>query len=371
MQGQKGEVQVVRIGNPSISLLPASTEAAEVDVNVSEIDDAKKSKNIKRPKAGQKSHNKKMPTVPLNSTVVNGSGFDTDQDCKNDDDHPGVVVERRCRGRPRKNVFPKKMPGLCAICGKMFSCLHEHMKLHEQPDFKCADCGRQFARKDYLTEHRRTHSNERRYLCVLCGRRFRTSGNLKAHILTHTDERRYQCDQCEKRFRKLNCMRAHIRFVHENIKAYHCDLCQREYASSRGLKLHQMSHRNERPCACSLCPKRFKDNPSLRVHMVTHTGERPFPCSICGRGFTQKSAVMIHEATQHTADGGRIYECYLCECRFNKRTIRDAHIRRHKGIKPYACPMCNWTFPFLGDLRNHMKKKHKVKSARDVSISAR
>jgi len=366
VQGQKGEVQLVRIGNPGVSLLPASTEAAEVEVDVLESDDVKNSKNTKRPKTGQKSYIKKKPSVPLNSSVVNVSHFDTDQDCKNEVDQP----ESRCRTRPCKKVFAKRMPGLCAICGKMFSGLYEHMKLHEQSDFKCADCGRKFTRKYYLDEHRCTHSNERRYLCILCGSRWRTSSSLKAHIRMHTDERRYHCDQCEKRFRKLSSLKDHVRTIHEHIKAYQCDLCRRDYASSSGLKFHLMSHRNERPYACSMCPKQFVNKAKLLLHMVTHTGERPFSCSICGRRFTQKSSLVMHEVTQHTADGGRIYECYLCGCRFNKRTIRDAHIRRHKGIKPYTCSKCNWTFPFLGDLRNHMKKKHKVKSKCDLSISA-
>jgi len=101
--------------------------------------------------------------------------------------------------------------------------------------------------------------------------------------------------------------------------------------------------------------------------MAVHTGQRLYPCAICGRRFTQGSAARTHMITQHSSDGGRCHECDLCGQKFSRRSIRDAHVRRHKGQKPHACSMCDWTFVSNNDLRNHMLKKHKVKGASNNS----
>lgn len=263
-------------------------------------------------------------------------------------------------------VDRRKSWKLCPICGKLYRALHIHMQLHRRKDIQCPDCGRKFARNDYLVEHRHIHTGERPYLCVVCGRGFGSAANMRAHLRSHTDERRYQCDECGKWFRRSGGRTEHIRNVHEKVRAYQCQRCPRAFATSGGLKLHMMGHTNERPHACPLCPKRFKSLQTLNLHTSTHTGARLYPCAICGSRFTQRSAAKVHEATQHSADGGRCHECELCGQRFSKRSIRDAHVRRHRGEKPHSCSMCNWSFAFVGDLRNHMIKKHKMKSSRSA-----
>jgi len=271
----------------------------------------------------------------------------------------GVKKNRRLKNNLIGDSQQSQM--LCPICGKMVRALHVHMRLHQQSPFECTDCGRKFARSDYLTEHRRVHSDERPFLCIMCGHSFGRAANLRAHLRTHSEERRYPCDKCGKWFRRSSHRNDHIRKVHDGLRAYQCKYCPRAYSSASGLKMHMMEHTNERPYGCTMCPKRFKSTATLDLHSSVHTGDRRFPCGVCGRKFTQKSAARIHEMTQHAADGGRCHECEICGQRYSKRTIRDAHVRRHKGEKPHACSMCHWKFAYLGDLRNHMIKKHKVK----------
>ena len=257
---------------------------------------------------------------------------------------------------------------LCSFCGKVFSTLRAlriHMQLHQRPDYECEDCGRKFARSDYLTAHRRVHSNERPFLCMECGHSFTTASTLRSHLHTHSDERQYQCYQCGKWFRRSSGRNEHIRNVHEGVKAYQCTHCPRAFSTSGALKLHLMGHTGERPHACTMCPKRFKRATKLELHLATHSGDRPFPCAVCGQRFTQKSSLRMHEVTQHTADGGRCHECELCGQRFSKRSIRDAHVRRHRGEKPHTCTICYRSFAFIGDLCNHMIKKHKVRRSAD------
>ena len=351
-QTQDGEVKVVRILKSDMIQLPTTTENRDNLPTSLEVAD---SRNIKE--VGSKPVNKNPTSVPTTCNVISGS----------------LSLKDNGRSRAVKNVKPRptsdavdapqrsRSEQLCAICGKMFRKLKSHMRLHRRPDYQCMECGRKFSRKDYLNEHQRVHSNERPFLCVECGLSFRAAGHLRHHLLIHSGERQYQCDQCGKSFRRSGHRNEHVRNVHEGVKAYRCWRCPRSFATTTALKLHVMGHTNERPHACPSCPKRFKSARVLEVHLITHSGERPFPCAICGRRFTQRSAVRMHEATQHTADGGRCHECELCGQRFSKRSIRDAHVRRHRGEKPHTCTICYWSFAFLGDLRNHMIKKHKVR----------
>ena len=357
--GQDGEVQVVKIVSVGEPLPTAAEDLADSpagDVDVAEWDASDLEPAVQTP-----------TSVPDPADAMTGVEEDEVDDGKSGAAAAAtdVVVGRAGRGKSRKSseriAKPPPAPCLCPICGRMFRSVKLHMKLHRQPSFECPDCGRLFARRDYMTEHRRIHSDDRPYLCVDCGHSFATAGTLRVHRRSHSDERRYRCDQCGKGFRRSSHRNEHVRCVHEGVRPYRCPRCPRAFSTSNGLKMHTMSHTDERPHACPLCPKRFKTRLMVDLHQSTHTGERRYPCTVCGRRFTQRSAAVNHERTQHSVDGGRWHQCELCGQTFNKRSIRDAHVRRHLGDKPYACPACAWSFAFAGDLRNHMIKKHKVK----------
>lgn len=264
-----------------------------------------------------------------------------------------------------KRASLQKGPQLCTVCGKMCWRLKTHMRRHVHRDYVCLDCGRKFTRSDYLQDHKSVHSGERRFLCVKCGASFKAAKNLRNHMRTHLVQRRYQCEQCGKWFRRSSGRNEHVRMVHEGMRrilAHGCSRCDRAFATAKQLKWHVMDHTNERPFGCPICSKRFKRKNYLERHMEIHTGEHHrFPCAFCGKQFTQRSSARMHEKTQHAADGGRCFECELCGQKYNKRAIRDAHVRRHKGDKPYHCSLCHWRFVSVGDLRGHMVKKHKVK----------
>jgi len=350
-QGQTGEVYVLRILKSGITQLPNTAENS-ANSPMCDEDDGDDDGNVEQ--TGLKSDVENLKSLPDSTSCSSFENKRCFSDAENDKSRPvGDVVDRGSNSQ--------RLPKLCTICGKMFRNLEVHVRLHRRPDYECPDCGRKFVRSDYLKEHRRVHSNERPFLCMECGLSFKAPSHLRDHLKSHADVRRYRCDQCGKWFRRASHRSEHIRNVHEGVKAFQCKQCPRAFSTANGLKLHVMGHTNERPHACPMCPKQFKRSAKLEQHMVTHTGERPFPCRFCERRFTQTSAVKMHEATQHTADGGRRHQCELCGQRFNKRSIRDAHVRRHKGEKPYACALCSWTFAYAGDLRNHMVVKHKVK----------
>lgn len=64
------------------------------------------------------------------------------------------------------------------------------------PTVKCDICGKSFSQNEYLKQHIRAHTAEKRFECVVCGKPFAQRQHLRFHIFTHTGEKPYECDVC-------------------------------------------------------------------------------------------------------------------------------------------------------------------------------
>lgn len=57
--------------------------------------------------------------------------------------------------------------------------LREHMRVHSDlKPFECLQCGKSFARKNYLSGHMYIHTLEKRFECNECGKKFSRRQNL-------------------------------------------------------------------------------------------------------------------------------------------------------------------------------------------------
>uniref|UniRef100_A0A3Q3EXU6 C2H2-type domain-containing protein n=1 Tax=Kryptolebias marmoratus TaxID=37003 RepID=A0A3Q3EXU6_KRYMA len=110
------------------------------------------------------------------------------------------------------------------------------------------------------------------FFCSFCGKEFKQRKKLTQHIRTHTDERPYSCKWCEKSFHQSAHLIAHVRI-----------------------------HTGERPYACSFCDKRFKDLHTQKRHIRSHTGERPYSCQSCGERFRRRENLVVHMRTHRAA----------------------------------------------------------------------
>ncbi|XP_057315762.1 zinc finger protein 37-like isoform X1 [Hydractinia symbiolongicarpus] len=94
---------------------------------------------------------------------------------------------------------------LCKECGKAYSTkssLAQHVHhYHKHPmAYTCEVCDKKFNRKDFLTKHQKTHTEERSFQCTHCDKQFKTSASLSAHVNgTHNETRRFVCDFCGMR----------------------------------------------------------------------------------------------------------------------------------------------------------------------------
>jgi transposase-like protein len=85
-------------------------------------------------------------------------------------------------------------------CGGSSSSKTDNYMNHGEQRFSCTVCGKSFTRKNGLTRHNLSHSEEKPYPCTVCGKSFKTKGSLAQHNLLHSGEKRHSCTVCGKSF---------------------------------------------------------------------------------------------------------------------------------------------------------------------------
>ena len=73
---------------------------------------------------------------------------------------------------------------------------------HRDGRYQCKVCGETYSRKNDLSKHMQTHSEEKNKHCRFWGKIFTTALNLTKHMLRHTGEITYKCSECNKMFAK-------------------------------------------------------------------------------------------------------------------------------------------------------------------------
>ena len=117
----------------------------------------------------------------------------------------------------------KKKDDTCELCGKRFSAKY-NLEVHKrQKKSTCDVCAQMFCSKGLLVIHKKSKHNQRNFKCDQCMREFDTRSNLKRHINSRTPSR---CDYCSVMF----CNSVDLtRHVYQEHKCKLCEICHNKY----------------------------------------------------------------------------------------------------------------------------------------------
>lgn len=111
---------------------------------------------------------------------------------------------------------------VCEHCGRTYrhaGSLLNHKNSHKTGSFFCSVCQKEFTNLMALKNHRRIHTEPKRYQCLECGKAFRVSTQLICHRRIHTKEKPFSCLLCDKRFSSKSNLRHHQK-MHQSAQSY-------------------------------------------------------------------------------------------------------------------------------------------------------
>lgn len=111
------------------------------------------------------------------------------------------------------------------------------MIFHQDKPFSCDVCGKSFAFKNYLSEHKKVHSEKDKCKCNLCSKTFSSNKVLKRHLRIHTGEKPFKCEFCDKTFGGASNLSEH-RTLHTGRLPYLCKGCNKRFRLWTTLKKH-------------------------------------------------------------------------------------------------------------------------------------
>ncbi|XP_061715541.1 zinc finger protein ZFP2-like isoform X2 [Cydia pomonella] len=240
----------------------------------------------------------------------------------------------------KEHVNMKKKRYTCVFCEKVFkekSLLADHEKHHMAPGrYKCSMCSMSYDSRVLYSDHLKTHAkvdDKFHYSCQYCGKSYLRPSSIARHIRVSHGGMRMQCPICNKLLK--GHLTEHMR-THENERPHECDVCGQKFTQSTQLTVHKRSHTGARPYPCRICKQPFSHSNALMLHIRRHTGEKPFACAMCPQTFSQLPHMKAHMRSIHSKT--EFYKCAKCNTFFKLKALLEAHVEECGAVESLKKP---------------------------------
>ncbi|XP_018318436.1 zinc finger protein 624-like [Agrilus planipennis] len=262
----------------------------------------------------------------------------------------------------------------CGICFTQKNSLEEHVNTHLcQKPFKCNECGETFTKKFYLSVHIKSvhrRENTKTFDCLLCPEVFPSKYYLNVHLGEHGTENLFKCETCGKSFALKSKLNEHKKTTHLGKKRFKCDQCGKKFTRKYYLSVHIKSgHKNDRCILlkCHICKKEFKNKTNLKLHVKEHAKPE---CPLCFQP-TEECACSWNRVDDKCdrlknrfARENLMIRCQTC----SKPILRNSQLKIHLRIhRDYKCILCNEDYKNCNCCDDYMEVSKTINTYRKTS----
>lgn len=131
--------------------------------------------------------------------------------------------------------------------------------------------------------------------------------------------------------------------------------------NDQAIKVTKSAPKRNAKIECSLCNITFPKRSNLRVHIKTSHSGLPYICTLCSENCDSQQELMDHKKSVHRRNN---YQCELCDKVLSTKGMLEGHYLIHKGIKPFACTICEPKREFTRkcQLKAHMETHSEEKN---------
>lgn len=254
-------------------------------------------------------------------------------------------------------MHTKERNYVCELCGSTHKRPHEltlHMRdMHsENQTYRCDVCFQCFKTKSDLKAHCFGDHVDTVTDCIVCKQKLMTPFSIYTHCLKHAGYRDFDCDVCGRAFKTKKALTDHQKTHNQNRKPYkECPKCGKAIYSRSHYYEHVNSHAGDSHeivrFPCTMCESTFQHTSSLKRHLLRHRagGDLEHPkdnpylsmdesalpslcCRKCRRNYTSKSGYYDH--IKRCRDGiVNRFPCARCPKEYTKRSALNRHARKH------------------------------------------
>ncbi|KAL0808600.1 hypothetical protein ABMA28_013041 [Loxostege sticticalis] len=166
-------------------------------------------------------------------------------------------------------------------------------------------------------------------------------------------DNKFKCTVCKEEFLFFKTLGKHM---NEHTSNHVCDVCGKCFLLVERLRVHVRLH-SEVEMKCDRCDKIFVTKPALKSHIRYVHERKPFACSICDESFPTYRKRLQHFVERHGRTPLSLH-CDQCDKTFSSNNSLNRHVKYQHLMMPkeakHTCEDCGRKFRSKRNLTGHM-----------------